>query len=43
MKFEFGFFASRIFGPDSLGLVARYGWFVLRASGAAELIAVVRF
>jgi hypothetical protein len=29
IKFEIGYFASKIFGPDSLGLVERYGWFVL--------------
>jgi hypothetical protein len=42
MEFEFGFFVSRIFGPGSLGLVCKYGWFALRASGAAESNAVVR-
>jgi hypothetical protein len=31
------------FGPDSLGLVGKCEWFVLRACGAAESNAVVRF
>ena len=42
MRFEIVFLASRNFGPDSLGLVGRCGWFVLRALEAAESIAVVR-
>ena len=42
MRFEIVFLASRNFGPDSLGLVGRCGWFVLRALKAAESIAIVR-
>jgi nitrate reductase NapE component len=41
--FKFVCFASRNFGPNSLELVGRYGWFVLRASWAFESIAVVYF
>ena len=43
MKFEIVFLTSRIFGPGSLGLIGRCRWFVLRASGTAESIAVVCF
>ena len=41
MEFNYGFFALKIFGPDSLGLVGKSEWFDLRASGGAESIAVV--
>jgi hypothetical protein len=38
---EIFFLALRIFSTGSLGVVGKCGWFALKASGVAELIAIV--